>query len=155
MSNSFLRLLLFLLLFVPCWAQEYYFHNYTGDDGLSQLAGQVLFQDKDGYIWIGTQAGLNCYDGNIFEIFSVRNGLVNDWVNAITQDATGKLWIGTNGGLSPEGHELLTGSGQICGQSIHRKTCELFHGCRGKITHEIPKTKKRRERHRAGSSRVL
>ncbi|MFQ5865942.1 MAG: response regulator [bacterium] len=82
------------------WAQQYYFRNYTGDDGLSQLVSQVLFQDREGYIWIGTEAGLNCYNGNVFEIFSIRHGLSNDWINAITQDSTGRIWVGTNGGLS-------------------------------------------------------
>lgn len=52
---------------------------------------RLCFQDRDGYIWIGTQAGLNRYDGHKFEIFSIRHGLVNDWINAITQDSTGKI----------------------------------------------------------------
>ncbi len=92
--------LLFIALNVPGGAQHYYFHNYTGNDGLSQLVAQAVFQDRDGYIWIGTQAGLNRYDGNQFEIFSIQQGLANDWINAITQDSTGRIWIGTNGGLS-------------------------------------------------------
>ncbi|MCG8434480.1 MAG: hypothetical protein MJA83_10650, partial [Gammaproteobacteria bacterium] len=62
----------------PVTAQRYTFQNYTGDDGLSQLSAQTVFQDRDGYIWVGTQAGLNCFDGNMFEIFSIRQGLTND-----------------------------------------------------------------------------
>jgi CheY-like chemotaxis protein/signal transduction histidine kinase/streptogramin lyase len=92
-------------------AKQYYFRNYTGDDGLSQLVVKALFQDRDGYIWIGTEAGLNCYDGDIFEIFSIRHGLLNDGINAITQDSTGRIWVGTNGGLSswePRGFSNLT-----------------------------------------------
>ncbi|MFQ5676272.1 MAG: two-component regulator propeller domain-containing protein, partial [bacterium] len=81
-------------------AQHYTFRNYTGDDGLSQLSCQALFQDRDGYIWLGTQAGLNCFDGDMFETFGIRQGLANDWINAIKQDSTGRMWIGTNGGLS-------------------------------------------------------
>ncbi len=84
----------------PGWAQQYTFHNYTGNDGLSQLLGQALFQDRYGYIWVGTQSGLNRYDGNRFEIFSIPQGLADDWINAITQDSTGRIWVGTNGGLS-------------------------------------------------------
>lgn len=82
------------------WAQQYYFRNYTGEDGLSQLVAKVLFQDRDGFIWIGTEAGLNWYDGDTFEIFSISNGLANDWINAIAQDNSGRIWVGTNGGLS-------------------------------------------------------
>ena len=66
-------------------AQQYHFYNYTGEDGLSQLAVQAAFQDREGYVWIGTQAGLNCFDGHHFEVFGVRQGLANDWINAITQ----------------------------------------------------------------------
>lgn len=93
---------------VDCKAQKYHLHNYTGDDGLSQLAGESIFQDRDGYIWIGTQAGLNRFDGYHFEIISIMHGLQNDWINAITQDSNGKIWVGTNDGLSswlPQGIE--------------------------------------------------
>ncbi len=95
----FIMLLICLHPFVLI-SQHYYFKNYTGDDGLSQLVGQVLFQDRDGYIWIGTQAGLNCFDGVYFEIFSIRQGLPNDWIDDIVQDKNGKIWIATRGGLS-------------------------------------------------------
>ena len=89
-------------------AEQYTFLNYTGDDGLSQLVGRVLLQDSDGYIWIGTQAGLNRFDGNHFKIFSIPHGLSNDWINAIIQDSKGTLWIGTNGGLSRlDGHRII------------------------------------------------
>ena len=81
-------------------AQQHYFHNYTGEDGLSQLAVQAVYQDRDGYIWLGTQAGLNCFDGHQFEVFGVRQGLANDWINALTQDDQGRIWAGTNNGLS-------------------------------------------------------
>lgn len=81
-------------------AEQYTFLNYTGDDGLSQLVSQVLIQDKEGYIWIGTQAGLNRFDGNHFKIYSIPHGLSNDWINVVIQDINGTIWIGTNGGLS-------------------------------------------------------
>ncbi len=96
----YFALLVIFALNVPGRAQQYYFRNYTGNDGLSQLVCQALFQDRDGYIWIGTQAGLNRYDGNQFEIFSIQQGLSNDWINSIAQDSTGRIWIGTNSGLS-------------------------------------------------------
>ncbi|MFQ5750588.1 MAG: two-component regulator propeller domain-containing protein, partial [bacterium] len=111
MSRFYLIILAVLGLTLSGRAQQYYFHNYTGDNGLSQLSAQALFQDRDGYIWIGTQSGLNRYDGNEFEIFSIRQGLANDWINAIAQDSSGKIWIGTNGGLSrwePQGFENYT-----------------------------------------------
>ncbi|MFQ5568613.1 MAG: two-component regulator propeller domain-containing protein [Rhodothermales bacterium] len=92
--------LLALLVTGTVQAQQRYFHHYTGEDGLSQEFGQAIFQDREGYIWIGTQAGLNCYDGYTFEVFGVRQGLASDWINTITQDADGRIWVGTNNGLS-------------------------------------------------------
>ena len=82
------------------WGQQYYFRKYTGDDGLSQLSAEAVFQDRAGYMWVATQAGLNRYDGHAFEIFSVSDGLPNDWINAIAQDDSGGIWVGSNGGLS-------------------------------------------------------
>ncbi len=91
---------LLVCLTTPSLGESYYFHNFTGDDGLSQLVGTALLQDRDGYIWIGTQAGLNVYDGSGFEVIGVRDGLSNDWINALAQDSSGVIWIGTNGGLA-------------------------------------------------------
>ncbi|MFQ5629665.1 MAG: two-component regulator propeller domain-containing protein, partial [bacterium] len=100
-EKLFAALLFFLFEFgADCFAQKYHFRNYTGNDGLSQLVGQAIFQDRDGYLWVGTQAGLNCFDGSRFEVFSIQQGLQNDRINAITQDSTGTIWVATNGGLS-------------------------------------------------------
>ncbi|MCP5048035.1 MAG: histidine kinase, partial [bacterium] len=82
------------------WPQQYYFRNYNEEDGLSQLIVWSLFQDRDGYIWVGTEAGLNRFDGNSFQIFSIRQGLFNDYINDITQDSAGRIWVGTRGGIS-------------------------------------------------------
>jgi len=97
--------LLFLLILTlahirPAFAQQYTFRNYTGEDGLSQLIGQTLLQDQRGYLWIGTQAGLNRFDGTTFEVFGIRQGLANDRINALAQDSKGAMWIGSNGGLT-------------------------------------------------------
>ena len=81
-------------------AEQYNFRNYTVDDGLSQLVVQVIFQDRDGFMWIGTQAGLNRYDGHRFDVFLIKDGLANDRINALTQDSAGAIWVGTNDGLT-------------------------------------------------------
>src|SRR5687768_13086152 len=41
-------------------------------DGLSQMSAQAIAQDSDGFLWIGTQVGLNRYDGATFRTFSRR-----------------------------------------------------------------------------------
>ncbi len=81
-------------------AQQYKFQHYTGDDGLSQLSGDALFQDREGYIWIGTQAGLNRFDSNTFKVYSTRDGLLSDYITHITQDKDGAIWVGTFNGAA-------------------------------------------------------
>jgi ligand-binding sensor domain-containing protein/signal transduction histidine kinase len=74
-------------------------------EGLSQSTGQVLFQDRLGIIWIGTQNGLNRYDGNEITIFRADpqnpDALQGTSVTDLTEDKNGTLWVGTeSAGLS-------------------------------------------------------
>jgi ligand-binding sensor domain-containing protein len=78
------------------------FEHLTIEDGLSQNAGLTIFQDSKGFLWIGTQDGLNRYDGYTFKIFKRDadnpNSLSHNSILAITEDKEGFLWIGTWGG---------------------------------------------------------
>jgi ligand-binding sensor domain-containing protein/signal transduction histidine kinase len=80
-------------------AEHYSFRRYTATEGLSQAAVQALYQDRTGYLWIGTQAGLNRYDGVSFTVYGPPQGLAQDWINALLEDAQGRLWIATLGGV--------------------------------------------------------
>ncbi len=88
------------LLPLSALAQRHYFHTYTSADGLSQLVVQTLLQDRQGYVWIGTQAGLNRFNGFGFETFGLRDGLAGDFIWALAEGPDGSLWIGTRTGLS-------------------------------------------------------
>jgi PAS domain S-box-containing protein len=78
------------------------FDHINIEDGLSQNAGLAIFQDSRGYLWIGTQDGLNRYDGYTFKIYKHdpdnANSLSHNSILAIAEDADGALWIGTWGG---------------------------------------------------------
>ena len=96
---------LFCLARLPVEARNLQFEQITTEDGLSQSAVMVIAQDDRGYIWIGTQEGLNRYDGYEFKVFehdaSDKNSLPDDWVWSLLVDHKGRLWVGTNdGGLS-------------------------------------------------------
>lgn len=85
--------------------QNIRFENLTIKEGLSQSVVNCINQDKLGYIWIGTQDGLNRFDGNNFKIFKhiVNNpsSLSSSYINDIEFDNKGMMWIGTmNGGLN-------------------------------------------------------
>ena len=78
------------------------FEHLTSEDGLSQNAGLSIFQDSRGYLWIGTQDGLNRYDGYSFKIYKHDpdnpNSISYNSVLSIAEDKNGSLWIGTWGG---------------------------------------------------------
>ena len=78
------------------------FEHLSIEDGLSQNAGLAIFQDSRGYLWIGTQDGLNRYDGYTFKIFKHDpddpNSISHNSILAIAEDKDGSLWIGTWGG---------------------------------------------------------
>ena len=80
------------------------FSHYSVEQGLSQSNAFCIVQDKRGFLWIGTQDGLNRFDGYTFTIFrnsTQRGSLADSHVQALYEDKNGMLWIGTkSGGLS-------------------------------------------------------
>ena len=86
------------------WGQGVQFDHYRVDDGISQSVIFCIFQDSEGYMWFGTQDGLNKFDGYSFESYlfdpSDTTTISNSWIFDITEDDNGLLWIGTKGGLN-------------------------------------------------------
>jgi len=80
------------------------FEHLTVDDGLSQSIVLCLLQDSKGYIWMGTQDGLNKYDGYTFHFYKYdpldNNSLSSNWINALAEDNNGNIWVGTQKGLN-------------------------------------------------------
>lgn len=103
--------LLFALLFLfsaadlsaldPAKKSHQYSHTaWTTRDGLPHDSVRALAETVDGYLWIGTNAGLARFDGRRFRLFDRRNtpAFVNHHISALALDRSGVLWIGTNGG---------------------------------------------------------
>jgi ligand-binding sensor domain-containing protein len=81
-----------------------YFENYTSDKGLSQNSCYAIEQDAKGFMWFGTQDGLNRYDGTAFKVYlpnnSIGKNLPSNYIASLFFDKVKNLlWIGTNGGL--------------------------------------------------------
>ena len=82
------------------------FTSYTRDAGNPQtiIHDRVvsIYEDEDGTLWIGTAGGLDRFDreNEVFEHFTVRQGLQSNVVHDVTGDGNGYLWIRTTRGLS-------------------------------------------------------
>lgn len=78
------------------------FDNYTIEEGLSQSSVNCMLQDNKGFMWLGTQEGLNKFDGYSFQVFKHdpedQRSLSNSFIKTIVQDANGIIWIGTETG---------------------------------------------------------
>lgn len=90
-------------LLADSFAQNLNFTHLTINEGLSQNTIYSLYQDKTGFIWIGTEDGLNRYDGYEFKIYrhqpEVPNSISSNQINGIYENAQGNLWVATSTGL--------------------------------------------------------
>jgi signal transduction histidine kinase/ligand-binding sensor domain-containing protein len=80
------------------------FEHITVENGLSQSWVHCIYQDKFDFIWIGTDDGLDLYDGNKMIVYkhNPRNlsTISSNSINIIFEDSKGNLWIGTSNGLN-------------------------------------------------------
>ena len=67
---------------------------YNNQNGLPTSEANAITETGEGFIWIGSYAGLIRYDGNSFERFDPKTGITN--VRSLFTDSKGRLWIGTN-----------------------------------------------------------
>ena len=113
MRHIFLLGLLVLLTTGFIQEEKLVFKNFTAANGLSQHDVNCIIQDDDGFLWFGTNDGLNKYDGYNFTIFkplknsnsSVSGRIIQD----ITSDPYGNLWIASlDGGLNRYNSESET-----------------------------------------------
>ena len=79
------------------------FERISLREGLSQGTINTILQDDQGYMWFGTEDGLNKYDGYNFTVYKHDPDdsltLSDSFVSAIHEDQNGDLWIGTRSGL--------------------------------------------------------
>lgn len=82
--------------------QSLNFQHLNVEQGLSQSHINCLLKDKDGFVWIGTQDGLNRYDGYEFRNFyhdpNDSQSLGNNYIWCLLEDGENGIWIGTYGG---------------------------------------------------------
>lgn len=100
------RLGIFCIIFfnLTVFGQKHYiFEHITKKDGLSQGTINAILEDKKGFMWFGTNDGLNRYSGASLTVFrhDVRDSLSlsGNLINALAEDHQGRIWISTNSGM--------------------------------------------------------
>lgn len=82
--------------------REYVFRTLTSNDGLVQNTINAMHQDRNGFMWVGTQGGLHRIDGHYFRAYqadpAAPEALPESLITAIDEDDGGFIWVGTNGG---------------------------------------------------------
>ncbi|HET6225702.1 MAG TPA: two-component regulator propeller domain-containing protein, partial [Bacteroidia bacterium] len=79
---------------------QYKVTYWTTDDGLPGNSCVKIFQDIDGFLWMGSFDGLVRFDGTRFITYNKANLLSSNFALAMTGDKQGNLWVGTDHGLS-------------------------------------------------------
>lgn len=98
---------LWVALMAPLSADAQYHHGFsriTIDQGLSQNSVSCIIEDIDGFLWFGTNDGLNKYDGYSLTVyrsdFRDSSSISHNWIQSLYKDNHNDLWIGTRGGLN-------------------------------------------------------
>ncbi|MFT5858266.1 MAG: ligand-binding sensor domain-containing protein/class 3 adenylate cyclase [Flavobacteriaceae bacterium] len=101
--KRYLLYIFFFLLANTLFAQkDFRFRNFGISDGLSQSSVTAIVQDEQNGLWIGTQDGLNRFDGKRFEVYTPdeTDGLESAYIKCAITDDRGNIWFGTNNGLT-------------------------------------------------------
>ena len=114
--KSFRKILIILLLLAGGSATDLYCnerfkftHLTSRNGGLSYDAVKCIIQDSRGFIWIGTQKGLNRYDGSRFKIYGRDDfGVESDHISSLAESPDGNIWIGTDNGVIIYNSPLLS-----------------------------------------------
>lgn len=97
--------LVWLLVVFCCFVSvsaQLRFRTLNAENGLSQSSVNFVIRDKNGYYWIGTQYGLNRYDGkNIRSYYTyTQEGLADNFLINAVEDVHGNIWFGTRNNLT-------------------------------------------------------
>lgn len=102
-----IKILLIFTIYSVGFPQDksYQFNHISVAQGLSQSTVNAIIQDRFGYMWFGTQDGLNRFDGYEFVVYrhdrEDTTSISDNWIWSILEDSHGDLWVGTyNGGLN-------------------------------------------------------
>ncbi|MBR9920851.1 MAG: hypothetical protein GYB31_08425 [Bacteroidetes bacterium] len=108
-------LVLFLIISFQSVGQDFFFRQYTIEDGLPTSNVYDIGQDKRGLLWFGTELGLTSFDGQTFRNYTMEDGLPNNTVAEISIDYRDRIWLYT---FSDKISYLENGKGKIIEDEI-------------------------------------
>ena len=134
--------------------------NITINDGLPSNSIRCIYKDSRGLLWIGTDAGLCCFDGKTYKVFNENNGLKHNSVWSIVEDEQNNLWLSLYGeGLAKYDGKKFTfynDKNGLVNNSIRKLYYSQKHKCliaatenglslfNGKLFKSFSKTRKKR-----------
>ncbi|HEX2617505.1 MAG TPA: two-component regulator propeller domain-containing protein, partial [Flavobacteriales bacterium] len=74
-------------------AQDPVYRRYTRDDGLPSNMVYCAMQDRDGFMWFATDAGVSRFDGHSFTNYGLSDGVMDNEVIWCQQDSRGRIWL--------------------------------------------------------------
>jgi ligand-binding sensor domain-containing protein len=90
---------LFSLLLLPSQGfSQVAYHNFNSNDGLPSNEVYCAYQDRDGFLWFGTDHGIVKYNGYNFKTYTTADGLTDNTVLDIREDDNSRLWFLTYAG---------------------------------------------------------
>src|SRR2546428_9485143 len=98
LNNKVLRAFLGFLLLVSTtfYAQEYNFSDITLHDGLPSSQVNCIYQDSEGFIWIGTNEGLKKYAGKSFIDIYAKNSVSASRTIKSIAESDNYVWFATD-----------------------------------------------------------
>ena len=102
--SGFCLLILLISSFLTGQSKRVRFEHFSRKEGLSQVTVNCIYQDRQGFLWIGTLDGLNKFDGYQFTVYYHNpfdeQSLLSNVIHVIFEDSQGRLWVGTDHGLN-------------------------------------------------------
>ena len=137
-KNTFLTMIVILSLSSKhAYANSYNdinFKSLTIENGLSQSTVETILQDSNGYMWIGTNDGLNKYNGYSFKKYEHdiydKNTISSNYIVDIVEDNDGYIWVSTTNGLNkinPKNDNIINYFSKSKGGNLsNNRICEIL-----------------------------
>ena len=96
--------IIFFIISLLYGQSDFSFRNISVKDGLAESTVKVIYEDHNGLMYLGTENGLDIYDGYEFNNYHMNsfdnNSILGNKVSSISEDKKGNIWVGTELGVS-------------------------------------------------------